>query len=156
MLKKEITYEDFDGNEVTEVLYFNLSSTELLEMETSADGGMQRMLERIIETQDMRKMLEEFKKILLASYGKRSDDGKRFIKNEQLREEFQETGAFDALFMQMAEDPTGAAKFVAGILPKKLLDETQKRGLLTEAGVPRDGIPVGTRDGEPIKPKPVD
>lgn len=71
MLKKEITYEDFNGDTVTDALYFNLSTTELLEMETGVEGGMQKSIERIIEEQDVKKMIEEFKKILLMSFGQR-------------------------------------------------------------------------------------
>jgi len=146
MLKKEITYEDFNGDEVTETLYFNLSTTELLEMETGVEGGLQKMLERIIESQDIRKIIEEFKKILVAAYGQRSDNGKRFIKNDELREEFTQTAAFDALFMQMAEDPTGAAQFVQGILPKKLTEAAAAQG--------RDGIPRGVPAIPPVVDTP--
>lgn len=138
MLKKEITYEDYNGDTVTDVLYFNLSTTELLEMETGVDGGMQKMIEKIIEEQDVKKMIEEFKKILLMSFGMRSDNGKRFIKNAELREEFEQSAAFDALFMQMAEDPTGAAQFITGILPKKLQEQASK---LPTPGIPR-GVPA--------------
>ena len=146
MLKKEITYEDFNGDEVTETLYFNLSTTELLEMETGVEGGLQRSLERIIEEQNIRKIIEEFKRILLAAYGQRSDNGKRFIKSDELREEFQQTAAFDALFMQMAEDPVGAATFVTGILPKKLTEASAKQGL--------DGIPKGVPGPRAVEDTP--
>ena len=47
-----------------------------------------------------------------------SDDGKRFIKNEQLREEFSQTEAYSDLFMELASDADAASAFVNGIIPK--------------------------------------
>jgi len=117
MLKRNITYKDFNDEEVTETFYFNLSKTELIELEVSYEGGLQGAIQRIIEAKDERALVMEFKRIVLLSYGERSADGKRFIKNDQLREEFTQTAAYDALFMELATDEDAAAKFIQGILP---------------------------------------
>lgn len=117
MLKKTITYEDYDGNKRTEDFYFNLSKAEVLEMEMGISGGMTQMLNRIIAEQDSEKIIKTFKEIILKAYGEKSPDGKRFIKSEELSTAFSQTEAFSQLFMELATDADAAAKFVNGIVP---------------------------------------
>jgi hypothetical protein len=132
MLKKSITYTDFNGDKHTEDFYFNLTKTELTELEHSFDSGLEARLRHIVETQDEGALIQAFKKIILASYGQRSEDGKRFIKTEQMREEFTQTAAYDVLFMELATDDKAAAAFVTGILPQdiaKAAEEEAKKTL---------------------------
>lgn len=117
MLKHTIDYTDFNGTKRSEEFYFNLTQTEALELETSVDEGFSDMLKRIAETEDRREMIQIFKKIILLSYGLKSDDGRRFIKSDQLREDFQQTAAFSALYMSFITDANMAAKFINGIIP---------------------------------------
>lgn len=126
MLKQEITYEDFNGNIVTETLYFNMTKSELIEFEASYDGGVEETIRKIVETKDKRALIEQFKKIILVSYGVKSEDGKRFIKTPELRDEFTQTAAYDALFMLLASDDVAAAAFITGVLPKDLQGEVTK------------------------------
>lgn len=126
MLKREISYEDFDGNRMTDIFYFNLSKTEIVELEVGYEGGLEAAIRRIMAAQDNKALLAEFKRIILASYGIRSEDGKRFIKTEDLRTEFSQTAAFDALFMELATDDDAAATFIKGILPADLSLEVEK------------------------------
>lgn len=117
MLKKTMTYTDYDGNERTEDFYFNLSKAEVAEMEMSTAGGLDKMINRIIAEQDGKRIIELFKELVLKSYGKKSDDGKRFIKTKELAEEFSQTEAYSDLFMELATDADAAAAFVNGIVP---------------------------------------
>jgi hypothetical protein len=123
MLKREITYEDFDGQTVTETFYFNLTKTEIVQLEVDYDGGLETTLRRIITTEDVKALMREFKKIVLLAYGVRSEDGKRFVKNDELREAFTQTAAYDALFIELATNDEAAAKFIQGIIPKDLAAE---------------------------------
>lgn len=118
MLKKTITYTDYNGTERTEDFYFNLTKAEAMEMELSATGGMQKMIEKLIATQDGKRIVEIFKEIILKAYGEKSDDGKRFIKSKELSDAFSQTEAYSILFMDLATDAKAAADFVNGILPK--------------------------------------
>ena len=120
MLKRTISYEDFDGNLVTEVHYFNISNSELIELNVQYEGGAQAFFNRIIEAQDGKTIIEQFKKLILLAYGKKSEDGKRFIKNDELRDEFTQTLAYDALFMDLATNAAAGAEFVNGVIPKDL------------------------------------
>lgn len=139
MFKKSITFEDFDGRTVTEDYYFNLTKTELLQLEAQTPGGLGASLERIGKTQDFNRIVQEFTRIVLASYGVRSEDGKRFMKNDQIREEFQQTAAWDALFFELATKADAASAFVTAVFPKdmqKLLDEVTIEQLTAQ--VPQD------------------
>lgn len=120
MIKKTITYTDYDGVERTEDFYFNLSPAEITEMEMGTTGGLQKMIENIIQTQDSKRIIELFKEIILKAYGEKSADGRRFQKRRDghaLCEEFAETEAYSVLFMELATDADAAAKFISGVVP---------------------------------------
>lgn len=132
MLKKPITYTDFSGNTVTEEFYFNLSKTEIVEWEVEYDEGLVQMMERIVKTTDRHGLVTIFKDLILRCYGQKSEDGKRFIKNDQLSEEFSQMPAYDVLFMQLATDAEEAALFVMGILPNDLTEGVDIKQLMAE------------------------
>jgi len=123
MLKRNITFTDFNDVKVTEEFYFNISRAELIEMEVSEVDGLKAAVEKIIASKDMKSLIREFKKIVLDSYGVKSEDGKRFIKTEQLRDEFAQSAAYDVLFMELCTNETSAANFIMGILPTELAAE---------------------------------
>lgn len=126
MLKKTITYEDYDGNKRTEDFYFNLSKAEILEMEVGIDGSMREKLIRIVNENNPGRIIETFKEILLKAYGVKSGDGKRFIKSKEVLDEFVQTEAYTTLYMQLATDADFAVEFVNGILPKEIVEEMNK------------------------------
>lgn len=117
MLKKAITYIDYDGNERSEEFLFNLSQAETLEMELSISGGMTQMINKIIEAQDSPTIVKLFKDILLKAYGEKSLDGKRFIKSDELSVAFSQTEAYSKLFMELASNPKAAADFINNLVP---------------------------------------
>lgn len=117
MLKKTITYTDYNGNERTEDFYFNLSKAEVMEMEMSTSGGLAEMINRIVAAQDAPAIINVFKKLVLKAYGEKSPDGKRFIKSDEIATAFSQTEAYSQLFMELATDADAAAKFVNGIVP---------------------------------------
>lgn len=118
MLKKTIKYTDFDGNERTEDFYFNLTKAEVTELEMSTEGGLVKMLEKIVAAQDSKRIIEIFKDLILRAYGEKSPDGKRFIKNQELRDAFSQTEAYSELFMELATNAEASAAFVNGIVPQ--------------------------------------
>lgn len=118
MLKKTITYTDYNGNERTEDFYFNLSKAEVMEMEMSTTGGMAEMIQKIVSAQDAPAIIKIFKEIILKSYGEKSPDGKRFIKSEEIARAFSQTEAYSELYMELSTDADAAAAFVRGIVPE--------------------------------------
>lgn len=117
MLKKTITYQDYNGVERTEDFYFNLSKAEIMEMEMGTTGGLSEMLQRIVASQDVPAIIKIFKDLVLKAYGVKSPDGKRFIKSEELSTEFSQTEAYSQLFMELATNAEAGSKFVNGIVP---------------------------------------
>lgn len=139
MLKKTITYTDFDGNTRTEDLYFNLSKTEVIELEVSEEGGFGNLMQKIVEANDNKMILHYFKQFIKKAYGEKSEDGRRFIKSEQLSEEFTQTPAFDELIMEFFEKPDYAAEFLVSLVPKDLGDKVQaEMAKPTKPGQPQD------------------
>lgn len=126
MLKKTITYEDFNGNTVSEDFFFHLSKAELVELELSHKGGLSAALQRIVAAEDGKGIVQEFKNIILSSYGVRSDDGKRFVKNQQLREEFESTEAYSALFIELVTNTDAAVEFINGVIPSGMAEEAAR------------------------------
>jgi hypothetical protein len=126
VLKKTITYEDFNGDTVSEDFFFHLSKAELIELEMSHEGGLSASLQRIVDAKDGKGIIEEFKNIILSAYGKRSEDGKRFVKNQLLREEFESTEAYSALFVELVTDTDAAVEFINGVVPANMIEEAAK------------------------------
>lgn len=132
MLKKTITFTDYDGVTRTADYYFNLSKAELIEMQYTTVGGMQRMLEDISRSHDNKRTFEMFKDIIMRAYGEKSPDGIRFIKSKELSEAFVQTEAYTELIMEFFEDGQKAADFINGIIPSDLAAEIAKQQ--TETG----------------------
>lgn len=118
MLKKTITYKDYNDNERTEDFYFNLSKAEAMEMELSTTGGLTETIRKIVAAQDVPAIVKIFKSLILKSYGEKSPDGKRFIKSEEISTAFSQTEAYSQLYMELATNADAAAEFVNGIVPQ--------------------------------------
>ena len=124
------TYKDFNGVERTETKLFNLTETEVMEMELGTAGGVAEMLQRIVDAKDQPTIIKFFKEFILKAYGEKSADGKRFVKSKELAEAFSQTEAYSELFMELATDADAAAKFVNGITPVEIpADQLEKARL---------------------------
>lgn len=117
MFKDRRTYTDYNGVERTEDFYFNLTESEIIELEMGTTGGLADMIEHIVSAQDISGIIKIFKEILLKAYGEKSPDGRRFIKTEELSRAYSQTEAYNQLFMELATDPEKAATFINGIVP---------------------------------------
>lgn len=126
MLKKSITYTDFNGDEVTEDFFFHLSKADLVEMEVAHKGGLSKHLQDVVASEDGATIINEFKNLIVASYGVKSDDGRRFIKSKMVTDEFLQTEAYSTLFLELCTNATAAAEFVNGMLPQGLADDVAK------------------------------
>lgn len=115
MIAKKINYTDFNGNEVEEVLHFNLTKAELTMLELGKKGGTSEYIKEAVESGDSAKLVELFRDMLLASYGIKSEDGKRFVKNSRIREEFESSAAFSVLFMEIIQNPETSESFFKAV-----------------------------------------
>lgn len=130
MLKKTITYTNpFTEKEVTEEHYFHISKADLVEMEMEEHGskymkdgneltGMQAKLQKIIDSEDGKAIMTEFKDIIRRSYGKK--DGDRFLKSKDIWEDFAATEAYSQLLWELCTNGEAAGDFMNGIVPGNL------------------------------------
>ena len=133
MFKKTIEYTDYNGEKRKEDFYFNLNKAELMEMQLSQDGGLQNHLMRIIKTKDTPEIVKMFKDIILMAYGEKSPDGRKFLKSDEIRRDFECSEAYSELFMELATNSDSAAEFVNALLPSDYqATEADKEAIMKE------------------------
>lgn len=130
MIKKTITYTDYNGTERKEDFYFNFNEAELMELEMGTTGGWANMMQSIIDAKDTPSLIKKFKELILMTYGEKTPDGKGFRKSEALSTAFSQTEAYSQLFMELATDADAASNFVLGVIPAKLAAEAKAKGAL--------------------------
>lgn len=123
MIKKTITFTDYNNNVRKEDFYFNLSKAELAIMEMGTKGGMVEMINRIIDAQDSPALIKIFQDFIQRSYGVKTPDGRGFVKRKEDLEDFMSTEAYSQLFMELVTDSKAAAEFINGIIPADLANE---------------------------------
>ncbi len=116
MIKKTISYRDYNGVDRTEDFYFNLTEAELAEMQLGIDGGLSALIQKVIMTKDFPTLVKLFKDLILKAYGEKSLDGRRFVKNQEVRDNFSQTEAYSKLFMECATSAEAAAEFINGLV----------------------------------------
>lgn len=120
------TYTDYDDNQRTEDFYFNYSEAELTDLQFSVSGGLAGMIDKIIKTNDMPKLVELFRELIQKAYGEKSNDGRRFMKSPELTKEFTETVAYSQIYMRLATDSKAAQEFINNVVPKSMKDKMQQ------------------------------
>ena len=126
MLKKTITYTDYDGMERTEDFWFNLSKTELTKLDAELPGGVLGVLRKIIDKKDRKALVDFIETLILRSYGEKTLDGKRFVKTPDMAEEFMQTPAYDELFMSILSDTDSQTSFINGVIPQSMAKEIEQ------------------------------
>ena len=128
MLKKTITYTDFDGNQRTEDHYFNLTETELVFWQMETPGGLKAKLEQIMVAGDTPKLMMEFKDIIKRTYGRKSADGRKFEKSDEITQDFMSSLAYNEFIMEMVTSDTAASDFINAVVPdiEKRVEQTKQ------------------------------
>lgn len=137
MYKKTMKTVDFGGTERVEDYYFNLTESELMEMQLGTEGGFTSMIQRIVDAKSQLELAELFKKMICKSYGVLSPDGRKFIKNETVLNDFLATQAFSDLYMELVQDEEKAAAFFNEVLPEKVKNQQKQEAAAvpTQPGV---------------------
>lgn len=120
------TYTDYNEVEKTETFWFNLNKAELMQLALGPKGGLEGVIEEITRTTDTGRVLDLIKEILLMSYGRKTPDG-RFAKTDddghKYALEFEQTAAFDEIYVDLFNDVDSLIAFVNGVVPAKLRDD---------------------------------
>ena len=125
MQKLTVQFENFDGETVTEDLYFHLNIKELQDME-NWDVPLTQRIAKLTKTEDGKEAFELMRDIVEAAYGERSEDGKRFVKSPEVLKNFTEGLAYDEVIIKFIDGSTDLGKFVEGLLPKKVFELAKK------------------------------
>lgn len=125
MLKKTVTYTDYNGVERTEAYYFHYNEAEILDMEMSTEGGFAERIQKIIDAKDQVSLMQVIKKFVIDAYGVKSEDGKRFIKNDIVRTEFLESPAYSQIWMELVMDDEVAADFINNVIPSGMKEKLE-------------------------------
>jgi len=125
MVKKTVTFTDFEGKEVTKDFYFNLSKMEFRVLDRKIPGGLQYMIDQIMTEKDEDRLIDLLDILILESYGEKSEDG-RFVKEDRfgrrLSSFFKVSEAWDVLFMNLVKDEKELNEFLTGIVPKDVAE----------------------------------
>lgn len=133
MIKKVVTYTDYNGVERTETCYFNITKSEAMEMQFESGGNLTDILQKMVDEKDQVKLGRMFKDLIVKTYGIKSDDGKRFIKSKEISEAFEQTPAYDEIYMDLLSNEDHAIAFVKGILPADVAKEIAKEEEIKKA-----------------------
>ena len=150
MIKRTITYKDFDGNPVEEDYCFHMMEADFVDLDFKYEefGGLRGYLTDLVkEIQEKgdrapkRPMYEFLKEMVRVSVGKRV--GNRFDRSQEVKDRFFQTGAYSAFLIEMLNDPSGIPTFIDGITPE-VSPEQRKQAIaqLESDGVKVEGIGV--------------
>lgn len=140
MLKKTITYTDYNDQKRTEDFWFHLTKTELIELDASNEGGLETTIRKIAKETDTKRIIELVKTFVVKSYGEKSADGKRFIKSEDATRAFMQTEAYSQLFVDLIGDVNQLVAFIKGIIPQDLREKADELEKHPENIAPLEGI----------------
>lgn len=127
MFTKKITFTDYDGNMRTEEFYFHLNKAEIIKwLTTTGDYTLDKVLERLARERNGKKIMDIFEDLIKRSYGQKSLDGRKFVKSEDVWNDFYQTEAYSVLFTELVTDAKKAADFVNNIIPKDIAGEITK------------------------------
>lgn len=126
MISKTVTYKDYNGVTRTETHYFHLNEAEIIDMEMSVHGGFIENLQTIIDAKDAVTLYKTVKEFIHKAYGVKDAEGRRFIKNQQVLDDFVQTEAYSKIFSELVKNDTLASDFIVGILPDDFKEIIEK------------------------------
>ena len=157
MISEKLTYENFDGEMVTETAYFNLSRGELVKLDAILPGGFEEYMQGVVQRRNPSEMVKTMDKIIAAAYGVKTDDG-LFVKPPERTMAFMASDAYYALLEVLCSEDGKVEKFMNGIMPKTPQDRkpskdrlivTNTKGNIVEINPAREIVeaqPVETED----------
>jgi hypothetical protein len=156
MLKKSITFENFDGVTVTKDYYFNITKAEIALRELESDGTWSETLEAIKNSDKGSVVLPEFRKIIQWMYGEK--DGDSFVKTDAAWERFNNSEPWSVLIMELLTNAGYAADFITAAMPADMQGQVKEAvatdGFRPGADISRPTPPVATQLPAPV-PTPV-
>lgn len=133
MIKMNVSAETFDGDMVTETLWFHMNKVDLIELQQSEPGGFTDTLQAFMSRKsedwtmaDKFKLFDFFRNMVDKAYGERSSDGKRFRKSPEILANFKDSIFYDEFVLSLLEDEEKSIKFFNGVMPKSLIEQAKR------------------------------
>lgn len=126
MFERKFTFEGFDGKTYEDTWGFYLSKADLLEIQLGTFVGLDQLMKRLIETQNGKEIMAIVREIIMKAVGHTSPDGRKFLRNDELRDEFRQTDAYSQLFTEMVTDPEKVLEFIFSAVPKEIGDKMRE------------------------------
>lgn len=152
MLKKTIKFKDLDNNDVEEDFYFNLSKAEVVEFELSKKDGISEHIKKLVASRDGGEIIATMKQLISMSVGKRSEDGRRFLKTPEITAEFMQSDAYSEFFLELVQDASKAAEFIKGVVPQDMAEAIEKGQKITDLELPEEEQPAWIRENRDPTP----
>lgn len=147
MLAKTIKFTDYDGNAREETHYFHMNESELTKwLVTTGEATIDKVLLRLTKERNGKEIINIFETLLRAAYGKKSDDGRRFMKSEEIWNDFYQTEGYSELFMELISDGAKTAAFVNAIMPENVKKEVQDAIRKNKAELPAELLDYVPKD----------
>ena len=151
MFSRTFEYKGYDGNMHKDTYWFNLDEAELTKMELSRVGGIRGFMTRLMKENRPAEIVDMFEKIILGSVGERTADGRRFVKNQEIIDDFRFTPAYSQLFMELVSSSEKLSEFFRGCIPEEVAAKiTEKEQALAEAGLTTEDLINGNEEAEKI------
>lgn len=120
MLERSFTYEGFDGKTYTDTWGFYLSKADLIEINYGSWVGIDVLLKQLVANKNGKEIVNIVREMVLKSVGKPSEDGRRFIRNQETRDEFYQTEAYSQLMSELLTEPQKVLDFLVAVMPKDM------------------------------------
>lgn len=143
MLRERIKFPDLNGKEVEEDFDFNITAAEVALMDVKYKGGLKEYFDKVLQANDRAAIVDLFNEILLMSVGRRSEDNRRFLKTDEIRNDFRFSGAYEHMFFKLMSDDAYAVHFVNNVFPKDAV-EKMNSGMPISVNLPTTPVAVPT------------
>lgn len=123
MIRKEISYTDFNGVQQKELAYFNLNKAELGKLQMRQNGTYIDRLKDLVARRKVEEMFDFVYNLILDAYGDRDPEGRKFVKSEEMRKDFEQSLAFSEFLMELIGDGDKLSNFITSVLPPDMVKE---------------------------------
>ena len=123
MIKKNIKFVDFDGNEKEKTFYFNLTQAEMSRMAIEEGWYLGDRIVEIAKSKDIPQIVTILEDVVLRAYGERTPDG-GFIKKKpdgtKLADIFVTSPAYNELYVELLQNPERFTEFINSLVPPEM------------------------------------
>lgn len=142
MIKKHISYHDFDGDQREDDFYFSLNQVQFARINGLFPNGLEEYLNKIIKDKNADELFRVVDILVSEAYGERQ--GNSFVKvapnGQKLSDFFVNTEAYDNLITELLKDDKSLLDFLTGCLHQdaqmRVKSELEKRREELNARIP--------------------